>query len=1384
MSLKKYISHLLLFHVAVMTISLVPLHSFARQPQLSFKHITQEEGLSNSTIETIFQDSRGFIWFGTRDGLNRYDGYEMVVYRNDRNDPNSISDSYIRYICEDSKHKLWVATNNGLNLFDPVKNTFRRFTHHAPEAGSLGSNMVNCVMEQPDGTIWVATSGGLNLYNRASDTFRHILYSGRPGAISDNRVNYLYGDKKDNIWIGTDNGLNRYNPANKTFETFYPSGSRDSNRGENAVKVIQEDASGNLWLGTQDKGLYLFDPSRKTFKGYRHSETNSQSLSNDQIKIILSAPSGNLWVGSINGGLDLFNPGNGSFYHYQNEPDNPNSLSQRTVSALFEDNQGNLWVGTHRGGVNLYTPGTDKFKLYRQENNTSSLSYNDVKAFYEDKEGNIWIGTDGGGLNRFNRRTNTFSHYRYNPYMPASIGSDAVLHITEDSKGNLWVGTWGGGLNLMDRRTGTFRRYVNDPANKQSISSNYIQKTFEDSNGNLWIATYYGGLNLFDRATGKFSRITTAPGGKNMLSGNNIVSIDEDVHHNIWIGTDDGGLNCYHIKTHEFTCYFKSEEKIPDLRVIFNDSKGRLWIGQAGLYLFDEKNDTFKIFTDKAGLSREFIKGITEDNKGNFWISTSNGLLKFNPETGQHKRYNIGDNLQGGEFEANAYLKTRDNNMYFGGINGFNSFYPDSIKVNTFIPKVYITGFQISNKKIVPGPKNALLPDDIIATRKIILSYKQADFSFSFAALNYTAAQNNQYAYKLEGLDQDWNLVGTERKASYTNLDPGTYTFRVKASNNDGKWNEDGTAITIIITPPFWKTWWFLLLLGCLVMYIVYFALKQRRKFELNKLEEKKKEEMHQVQLQLFTNISHELRTPLSLILGPVEKLKQSHSQPELSHYYRSIHRNALRMIGLINELMDFRKVEAGVLKLKVSPDNLSRFVQNVAEEFDDLALQKQIEFSFSTTDADLTPWFDKQILEKIILNLLNNSFKYTEEGGKITIDIFTSFSGFQPSFCNELILKNEFRAKDYFYIRVKDNGIGISKESIKHLFERYYRITQSHLGSGVGLAFVKSLTTLHKGDVYVYSERNQGTEIIIALPLTAANYSTGEKPEGNVQEGVVALESVQQKIEPQLLLDNPSEYLPVPSLQSEHILLVEDNHELRKFLKDSLNPYYKVSESVDGASGLELAKEIFPSLIISDVMMPRMNGIEFCKLIKEDVETSHIPFIMLTAKDAIESRIEGVGSGADFYFSKPVSIDLLLLTVRNIFVQKQKLKERYQQDYHIEAKELVHSAQDKEFMDKLLGIIESRMIDADFDVDALCAEIGMSRTKLYEKIKHITGQNIVEFIRTTRLRRAVYIMTHEDLPLSDVMYRVGIQTQSYFTKAFKKEFGKTPSQFLQEIKK
>jgi ligand-binding sensor domain-containing protein/signal transduction histidine kinase/DNA-binding NarL/FixJ family response regulator len=1362
-------------------LNLWPAFGYGQAPKLSFKHLGYQQGLSNSVIECIIEDNRGYMWFGTRDGLNRFDGHEITTFRHIQGDTTSINGNYITALYEDSRRRLWVGTLNGLNRFDPYTDEFIHLQAGDNDPGSLAGNTVTSICEDSSRRLWIATNDGLSLLDENSrrfTSFRPTEWFPEYGG--NDRINAICEGIDGRIWAATNKGLLFLDPQQTAFvkSTSQPS------LGNVLIKFIVRQ-NNDLWLGTQNSGLYRVDLRTATAKHFQNDEKSDSSLSGNMIESLFLDKKGNIWVGTINCGLNLFNPASDCWYHYNEEPESQQGLSNRTVSAIFEDKVGNFWVGTHRGGVNLYSPFGEKFGLYTKKLTGHSLSDNDVIAFGEDRKGNIWVGTNGGGLNYFDRRRNSFAYYRFDPNKPHSISSDAIMNIVTDSHNELWVSTWGGGLNRMVKN-GSFIRYTNSVVDSNSISSNYVQSTLEDSHGNFWVATYYGGLNLLDRRTGRFHRVSTDPSGQTAVRGNNIVSMAEDKTGKLWFGTDDGGLNCYDPVRQHFFHYFNDQASTTDLRVIFIDKQGRLWVGQEGLYLFDPSKNSFSLYTRRGGLAHEFIKGIEEDTANNFWISTSRGLIRFDPADSSFSTYNTSDGLQGLEFYTNSCMQTHDGEMFFGGADGFNCFYPSQIRINHYVPPVYITELRVFNEKIHPGDSTGILESDISLTQTIELSYKQSSIAFTFSALNYTNSENNRYAYKLEGFDKNWHFTNTENKTNYTNLDFGDYVFHVRACNNDGIWNDKGASIRIRIRPPFWKTSWFLFLVSMVMVGSGYAIYLRKRQRQLKKMEARKQQELVQMQLQFFTNISHELRTPLMLIMGPAERLLKEEATPIAMKQYRSIHRNAGRLLYLINELMDYRKLQAGALKLQTVPGNLSNFLEEIAAEFYEWADRKNIHFVVRPDKVRSDSWYDRQVSEKIVLNLLSNAFKYTPSGGTIEIDVLDSLSGFKPSFANEMFLLNDYRAQRYKYIRIRDNGTGISADSIQHIFERYFRVSEYHLGSGIGLAFVRSLTALHKGDIFVYSERERGTEIIVGIPADEASYLPEEKWANQPTENRTRLESLHNRYEGEFSAseDTPEAHPVRRRPLTRHVLVTDDNEELRHFIKDCLIPHYQVSEAADGAEGLRKAKSSPPDLIISDVMMPVMNGNEFCKAIRQDIDTSHIPFIMLTAKDANPAKVEGAEAGADFYFSKPVNVEFLLLSIRNIFDQQQKLRDHYVKDYQADARELLQSGKDKEFLDELLAIIDSQLMNPDLDIEYVCRKVNMSRSKLYEKIKAITGQATGDFIRTIRLKKAVDIMVHEDVSLMEIACRVGIQTQSYFTKAFKKQYGKTPMQFMQDLVK
>ena len=1231
----------------LLVLCLFPLFSSAQISDVKFRHISSEQGLSNTTINCIFQDSRGFMWFGTRDGLNRYDGAKVTIYKNDPNDKTSISDNFINAIYEDADQQLWIGTTYGLNKFNPVTNTFTSFKLDGAKNTTNADIKAICAYDKDN--IWVATAGeGLQLFNIRTNYVQHFRHD-NTGLKSDT-LYALYTDRHKNLWIGTAKGLDIIASGTFNIKPFTIQG-LDNNA---SIMTLAGDHKDNLWIGFEGKGVAMFNPSANKLNCFVHVDKDPGSLSGDLILQILCDKQDNVWVGTVNQGMNLFTPKDNSFIKYNPRPDNAASLSAMTISAIYDDKQGNLWIGTHRGGINLYNAGADMFKLYKQGLDENTLSYNDVKAFFEDSKGRLWVGTDGGGLNLFDRKTETFKHYRYIPNDLESLSADAVQTIGEDALGNIWVGTWGGGIDRMDIKTGKFKRYKANSADPGAISSDFLQGLFRDSKGNFWAATYFGGLDLLDTKTQTFKRITTDPDGKTKFLGNNVVSIAEDKDDNVWFGTDDGGLNCYNLNTRRFSHYFDHEKKKLDTRVLFIDSKGRLWVGMIGLYLFDKRHNTFKLFTKKPGLATDFIKGIAEDGHHNLWVSSSNGITSLNPTTGKYKWYNTADGLQGMEFEANSYLETRDGEMFFGGIKGFNSFYPDQIKASTFKAPVYITDFDIFNKPVAPGAADSLLKTDISYTKKITLNYSQSSISFNFIALNYVVSRNNQYEYKLDGFDKDWQKAGMERKASYTNLEPGTYTFNVRASNNDGVWNEKSASITILVTPPFWVTWWFRLLMLVIIIAAVYsiynyrISVIEKQKAELerqvaertrevmlkaaqlqsanealqaqseelhaqseelhtqaehlqhlnNELVEQQKQEEHarmeaenanQAKSIFLATMSHEIRTPLNGVIGMASLLSETTMSFEQREYTDTIINCGEGLLSVINDILDFSKIESGKMEIEQEDFDLRNTVEEVMDIFAQRAAQKKLDLMYHI-DADVPVHIvgDSLRLKQVLINLISNSIKFTAKG-----EVFIKVQLNKQTATGEVELG----------LSVSDTGIGIPKEKLSRLFLAFSQVdsstTRKYGGTGLGLAICERLVNLMGGQISAGGVFGEGSVFSFSIKTRR---------------------SINPVITP-LLCD-------MDALNGKRILIVDDNNTNLTILKTQLE-HWKLNPvtAISAYAALDiLATDRDFQLLITDMEMPGMDGVGLAKEVK--AKYPKLPVVMLSSiGDETKSKFPGIFS-------------------------------------------------------------------------------------------------------------------------------------------------------------
>lgn len=856
----------------VLLLYLVP-GLFSLDSRIRFALLTTENGLSQNSVNCIVQDKRGFMWFGTQDGLNRYDGSEFAIYKYDPMDPHSLSDSYIISNLEDRSGVLWFGTyNGGLNKFDREKEKFTRYRHNPNNPNSLNNNYVRAIFESPKnpGVLWIGTNGGLNKFVVKEERFAHYKHDPEnPNSLSHDHVLTIFESSKEPgiLWIGTEDGLNKFDIEEGHFIHYRNIPADPNSLSDNMVFSVYEDRSAAFYIGTDD-GLNVFDRETETFTRYMHDPDNPKSLSNNHIRTIYESSSepGITWIGTYGGGINRFDPGKGEFRRWVNEPGNPDSLANDFILFLYEDRSEITWIGCD-GGLNLFDRRQKKFTHYQHNpNDPNSLNHDDVRSIFEDRDGMIWIGTYGGGISRFDRKTEKFIHYTSEPADPGSLSSDSVRVIFEGSQGMLWIGTYDGGLDKFDRKKGQFTHYRHEPGNPHSLGADYIRSIFEDSRNNLWIGTYDGGLNRFDRKREQFIRYTRDPGNPKSISHNRVFALFEDKQGKLWVGTA-GGLNRFDPETEEFTRYVHRPDDFNSLgkdmvMCIFEDSSGIIYVGTygGGLNRFDRETGFFTRITEKEGLPSNVVYGILEDDRGNLWLSTNNGLSKYDPRDREFKNYDVGDGLQENEFNAGAYLKSRKGELFFGGFNGFNIFRPEQIEDNPYIPPVVITGFRLFNKPVPiknENEKNVILKKSITETETIRLYHHDNVFSFTYAALHYMTPGKNKYKYMLDGLDKDWNRVGARNFAAYTYVPPGDYTFRVTGTNNDGKWNEEGASLKIIVIPPFWKTWWFFLLCAVAIFFSSYgiyrFRVKQlkRRKEELEYLVGQRTEQLKNANKEL-----------------------------------------------------------------------------------------------------------------------------------------------------------------------------------------------------------------------------------------------------------------------------------------------------------------------------------------------------------------------------------------------------------------------------------------------------------------------------------------------------------------------------------------------------
>lgn len=1368
--------------------------------KIHFKHLTREQGLSDSFNLCILQDNKGFMWIGTSDGLDRYDGRRIKVYKHSPDNVNSLGANVIKFLYEDKSGVLWVGTGGGgLNKYNCLLENFTRYISKPNDLFSISSNVVSSIYEDKSGTLWIGTQdGGLNKFNRENEQF--ICFKNKPEdptSLSNNSVTSIYEDSKGNLWIGTTGGgLNKFDRINQTFTRFIHNPDDPSSLSHDYVTGICEDNFGVLWISTNGGGLnkvtYKNNLHHLAFIRYKHNPNNPASLNDNDIANLYIDKNNIIWIGTWGGGLIKMIPSlnynfSPSFVLYEYDPLDPFSLNNNNVSCTYEDNSGLLWIGTWGGGVHITTNKKKPFKHYKTEpNDPFSLSAKGVTTIYEDRSGILWVGTWDSGLNKWDRVANKFTHYKHNPGDPTSLSDNTVSAIYEDRSGILWIGTYNGGLNKFDKEKEKFYKYRHNQRNPKSISDDRVLAISEDQSGTLWIGTYYGGLNKFEKKSETFSHFKHNAYNLNSPGDNMVAVIYEDRSAVLWIGTKFGGLDALDYRTEKFIHYrFDMDNSASSspykINSIYEDKSGIIWVGtqDRGLIKLNKETGQFKGFMMKDGLPNDYVLGILEDDSGNLWLSTNYGLSKFNPLTETFRNYDVEDGLQSNEFEElSSWCKSKTGELIFGGTNGFNIFYPDSIKDNPNIPPIVITDFYLFNEHVPIGydslSNRSVLKKSVLQSESIELNYDDKILSFEFAALDFHSPEKNRYAYIMEGFDKDWTYTDANRRlATYTNLDPGEYIFRVRGSNNDGIWNEKGASIKIIILPPWWRTTWAYIFYAILIGSILYFTwkmqlkrIKVKHEFEMSRFEAQKLHEVDEMKSRFFTNISHEFRTPLTLILGPAKDILEKTKESETKQNIGLIRRNAGRLLGLVNQLLDLSKLEAGRMKLETREENTIPLLKGLVLSFSSLAERKKITLRFSTIEENVNVYLDREKIEKITNNLLSNAFKFTPDGGKIDVEIVK--------------LSKEVK------IKISDSGIGIPKENLDKVFDRFYQVDGSHTreqeGTGIGLALTKELVELHKGKIEVESETGKGTTFIVKIPMGKDHLTSEEIVEDKMKKEVLIPEDKAELISEGFIKKGKTDINVLLETDKPLLLVVEDNSDVRKYIISHLEDNYRIQEADDGVEGLEQAFNNIPDLIISDLMMPKMDGFEMCNKLKTDERTSHIPIIMLTAKATSQDKISGYETGADDYIMKPFDAIELKVRVKNLIDQRIRLHEHFKKEGLFNLEGVKVASIDKKFLSKAGEIINAHIPDTGFSVDRLADEIGMSRSQLHRKLINLIGESPGDLIRRIRLIKAAKLIEQKFGNISEVALEVGFSNPANFAQSFRKQFGLTPMDYGRKL--
>lgn len=1393
----------------------------AQVAQTRFQHFPPDNVLSHSSITAMLQDYRGFLWVGTWSGLMRYDGYNVIQYKQEPGNVNGLETNKINCMFQDSKNRLWIGTqNSGLYLYDRERDVFIHYGHESNNSNSLSDNRVWTIHEDHCGMFWIGTEHGLNYFDAENESFVHFTHIEiDQRSISFDFIYSICESPDHTLWVGTEDGLNRL-VRNKYGEPDYfirysladdyGVGIQGSHNYIYKVKPI-EGKSNELWAGTKS-GLKRIKYNAANITDFHVEEftadAKANSISHNYVVDFEQQDEDHLWVATYCG-LNLMNIKTGVFTSFLAREFQEDGLNNNLIRSLYIDPTENLWVGTE-GGLHKIGLQSKPF-IHVRPNRQAVAGSMVVTSILEtsDKHG-IWLATRGGGLHYADLKKSGSVPERtpiHAKYSPESAGF--ISDISRDPYGNIWISTLGSGAFRISEKellSGQVAKSEQFSMGKGliNVSAEHIMTVMASEPSAVWFGGWDFGIVRYDQKKKKWNKFPVTSDYKGNLVAYPVVHLHEWNENGVayvLAGTRGAGLfklkydesNEHLLVVDHFKSDYSKEGMISNnyINCLFTDPNGVLWIGtENGLNRYDSETKQFHYLLERDGLPFGNIQAIQSDDDGRIWVSTLRGIscLSFSNEyTLQSiKHYDAYDGLQANYFNDDAMCRTSSGDLIFGGMNGLTRFDPRLINEDPFAPNMVISGIRVGNKPIQTDQrsgKHVILESSIPEADKIELAHFDNVLSFEFAGIHFTNPQKVVYAHMLEGLDKDWVYSNAqERIAHYTNIPFGEYTFRVKASNEDGVWSEEAQ-LPVIIHPPFWATGWayFLYALCALGIFLVIRKIvnirrEYKQNIQMERLEREKLEEVNQLKLRFFTNISHELRTPLTLILSPLQQLLREQNLPKkLQHSYTQMHSNANKLLNMINQLLDLRKSDAGLMRVNVQETNLIPFVQEIVHSFKALAKQREIHLKFTHAMPDCYVWIDHDQMEKALYNLLSNAFKYTQAQGAIQVKICDKPRDLSPEIQTDSVV-----------IMVKDSGCGIDASHLPFIFDRFYRVEDSQTnhryseGTGIGLALAKNIMESHHGKIWVESVPGKGTTFSLALAKGDTHFTSSEKFTGQaIQKTTLNNDEVLEGVH---LSDH--DISPSPSIEDKRkqgspvILLVDDNHEIRQYLKENLEDHYHIIEAANGELGLEAVKRDNPDLVVADVAMPVMDGIEMCKMIKQDVHLSHIPVILLTARASLESKLEGFDIGADEYLTKPFNMHLLQTRILNLIESRTQLKEKFARSFDLSPTGVEVSPLDETLMNQMREIIEKHMDDSSFSVEDLAAGLFMSRMQLYRKLKTLLGQSPNQIIRTIRLKRAAQLLETHQYNVSDVTYMVGYNDLKSFRDQFKKEFGVSPSEY------